>query len=173
MNNLAPYEVVKDLFRTGDVIEYHGFDAPGPEIRFRTGYDVNHSELVVVMKSPYTGVMRRYTHAALSPGFMPTYLSNTLANYNGIAYWYPIRDEFVKDIPDIEARAFEYLGVGYDYTGLVKNLFGRTPIEKGLMFCSEACQVCWDLVQEGVAWWPGELIEKGQRWQQPRYQLIG
>jgi hypothetical protein len=177
MNDISQYEILRDQFKTGDVIEYRGTDIIGVGIRARTGYGVNHSELVIVMQSPYTGVKRIYTHGALANGTVPEYLSNTLSKYNGVAYWYPIKPEYEKFIPEIEAEAFNNLGIGYDYGGIVKNLLGRTAIEKGHEFCSEYCQIsCWmcneSIKNNGIALVPGELIEKGGIWQTPGYQLM-
>ena len=177
MNDISQYELLRDRFKTGDVIEYRGTDIIGVGIRARTGYGVNHSELVVVMQSPYTGVRRNYTHGALSGGPQPIYLSDNLSKYNGTAYYYPLKAEYERFIPDIEAEAFRNIGPKYDYPGIVKNLLGRTAVDKGLEFCSEYVQIsCWmcnDAIKNGnIALWPGELTEKGGLWETPGYQLM-
>lgn len=177
MNDISQYQILRDRFTTGGVIEYRGTDIIAMGIRARTGYGVNHSELAIVMQSPYTGVRRNYTHGALAHGTIPEYLSNTLAKYNGVAYWYPLKEEYRDFISDIEERAFEYLGIGYDYFGIVKNLLGRTAVEKALQFCSEYCQICcWNcneaIKNNGIALVPGELVAKGGLWETPGYQLM-
>jgi hypothetical protein len=178
MNDISQYELLRDRFTTGDCIEYRGTDIIGVDIRVKTGEGVNHSELVVVMVSPYTGVQRNYTHGALGNGTVPEYLSNTLAKYNGVAYWYPLKDEYKQFIHDIEKRAFDFLGRDYDYEGIVKNLLGHTAVQtEGRLFCSEYVQVsCWNcndaIKNGGIALWPGELTKKGGLWQTPGYQLM-
>ena len=60
MNDISAYDAIKDLMNTGDCIEFQGTSIISKEIRARTGFDTNHSALVVVMQSPYTGIKRRY-----------------------------------------------------------------------------------------------------------------
>ena len=181
MNDISQYLILKEegIITTAGVIEYRGTDIIGVGIRARTGYGVNHSELVIVMQSPYTGVKRYYTHASLAAGPVPVYLSDRLAKYNGTAYYYPLKAEYQEFIPQIEAKAFEYLGVGYDYPAIAKLLFGRTHIDLNLLFCSEFCQAsCWmvnDTIRNGgIAFVPGELTKKGGLWitEGGAYQLM-
>jgi hypothetical protein len=177
-NNISQYEILRPQFTTAGVVEYRGTDIIGADIRAITGYGVNHSELVIVMQSPYTGVKRAYTHGALSDGTVPEYLSNTLAKYNGIAYWYPLKPEYESFIADIEKRAFDFLGRDYDWAGLAENLLGHTKVQmEGREFCSEYVQICcWNcndaIKNNNIALWPGELTEKGGIWQTPGYQLM-
>lgn len=169
MNDISFYTAISDQFNSGDVIEFQGYDDLGKLIRAKTGYDVNHSGLVIVMQSPYTGVKRRYIHEAMADGVVTDYLSVVLRKYNGIAFWYQLDDQYKSEIPAIEGRAFQYVGVPYDYTGLVKQLFGHAVVETEKMFCSEYVYVCHN--GEGDAPWPGEVITKLNRWK-PRIQII-
>ena len=172
MNDISAYDAIKDQMNTGDIIEFQGTSIISKEIRARTGFDTNHSALVVVMKSPYTGLTRRYMYEAVNDGVDPNYLSVVLSKYDGVAFWYPMRNENVPRIPEVEERAFQYLGVAYDYKGLITNLFGHGHINTHALFCSEFVQLCWGGTEQDTAWWPGEIIEKMNLWKFPRVQLM-
>jgi len=172
MNDISPYDAIKDQLQTGDIIEFRGTSIISKAIREMTGFDTNHSALVVVMQSPYTGVKRRYMYEAISNGVDPNYISTILARYDGTAYWYPLRDENISRIPEVEERAFEYLGVGYDYKGLIENIFGHLHLNTHALFCSEFVQLCWGGTEQDTAWWPGEVVQKMNLWKYPRVQLI-
>jgi hypothetical protein len=164
---------------TGDVVEFAGADIPGPEIRWKTGRDTNHTGMIVLMESPYTGVRRRYLHEAVSGGVQGDYLSNVLQNYKGKAYWYPLKNEYRIEIPQIEERAFPphpaSLGTSYDWGGLIKQLKGHQTINleesDHIVWCAEAVYI-WHGAKTGdTAWWPGELEEMVPRWKE-RIQIL-
>ena len=169
MNDISFYTSISDQMGSGDVIEFQGYDELGKLIRAKTGFDTNHSGLVIVMQSPYTMIKRRYIHEAMADGVVTDYLSVVLRKYNGIAFWSALDDEYKTEIPAIEGRAFQYIGVPYDFAGLVRQLFGHAAVETEKMFCSEYVYVANG--GEGDAPWPGEVIKKLNRWK-PRIQII-
>jgi hypothetical protein len=166
MNDLTEYQKVRSLMKTGDLIEWRANSLLGEAIRLKTGYDVNHSSLVVILSSPYSGQRRVFLFEALSDGVDVTFLSRKLEQWDGKAYWYSLKDENLTEIPSIEERAFSYLGVPYDYEGLTQQLFGHVQIETTKLFCSEYVQVDVTGQIDGVAFVPGELPEKVQMWNQ-------
>ena len=114
MNDLTLYNTYRPKIDTGDLIEFAADDELGRLIRWKTGEDVNHSALVIVMDSPYTKTERRYLHEAMADGVETDYLSVVLSKYNGHAWWYPMKPDLNSLKGEIEDIAFQYVGVPYD-----------------------------------------------------------
>lgn len=173
MNDLSKYNAVRSQIGTGALVEWHANSLLGDAIRLKTGYDVNHSSLAVILDSPYSGSRRVFVFEALSDGIDVTFLSKKLEQWDGKAYLYLLKEEFVKDIPQIEERAFSYLGVPYAYEGLIKQLIGHTVITEGetptTLFCSEYVFICHGGI--GNAPVPGELPLVMPHWTE-RIQIV-
>jgi hypothetical protein len=101
---------------------------------------------------------RIFITEALSNGVVPNFLSVSLEQYAGEAYWYPLKDEWEDKRNEIEDRAFSFLGMPYDYENLVKNAWGHTEIRTDRLFCSEYVFVCYGH-ETGLAPTPGDLAK--------------
>lgn len=164
MNDLTLYQKVRGQIGTGALVEWHANSLLGDAIRLKTGYDVNHSSLAVILDSPYSGQRRIFVFEALGDGIDVTFLSKKLEQWDGKAYLYLLKEQYAPEIPLIEERAFSYLGVPYDYEGLTRQLIGHCKIETDKLFCSEYVEVCLGGTPNDTAYWPGELPEKMQKW---------
>jgi hypothetical protein len=165
MNDLTTYNKYHPLMQTGDLIEWHGYSLLDIAIRKRTGYDVNHSSLVVILNSPFTE-RRVLLFEALASGICITFASQQLRDYNGHAYYFQMKDEFaVKEfMATVEGIAFLFAGIPYDYKGILENLFSHDTIQTNYLFCSEFVQICHGGKIGDIAYWPGELPEKIKHW---------
>jgi hypothetical protein len=162
MNDLTVYQSLRGQMKTGDLVEWRADSLLGEAIRLKTGYDVNHSGIVVVLDSPYSGLQRVFTFEALGDGIDVTFMSVKLRDWKGKAYWYALKEEFWNQILSIEEKAFSYIGVPYDYAGLVEQLVGRVQVGDHKLFCSEYVYICNG--GTGTAPVPGELPLVMQRW---------
>jgi hypothetical protein len=157
--------------QTGDLVEWHENSILGEGIRLRTGYDVNHSSLVVVLNSPYMG-KRVLLFEALADGIDITFASQRFGADNGHVFYYKVKDAVAPKIPLIEGIAFGYVGTPYDYVGIAEILMlGHQMIgDDKRIFCSKFVEVAHGGEPHDIAYWPGELPQKMQHWQ-TRVQL--
>ncbi len=171
MNDLTLYNKLRPTIQTGDLIEWHENSILGAAIRERTGYDVNHSSLVVVLNSPYMG-KRVLLFEALADGIDITFASQRFGTDEGHAYYYAMKSELEAMRPGIETIAFGHVGVPYDYIGIAEILvLGHQKIGNDKrIFCSKFVEVAHGAQPNDIAYWPGELPVKMQHWQE-RVQL--
>jgi len=172
MKDLSIYEKYRAGMKTGDLIEWHDNSIVGAGIRDVTGYDVNHSSLVVVLNSPFSG-FRVLLVEALTSGVEITFASQRLASTDGNAYYYPLKDE--NAVPSwmapVERNAFAFVGQKYDFTDVAQQMFHHTAIGDYIqVFCSELVQICTGGKIGDIAFRPGELPEKWPKWK-PRIQF--
>jgi len=160
VNDLTLYNSVRDqmLNDTGGCIEWHSNKPLGAAIQSFSHSYLNHASLLIPMRGRKEP--RIFITEALADGVVPNFLSVSLAQYDGEAYWYPLKDEWEPKRNDIEDRAFSYLGVPYDYENLFKNAVEHTDIRTEKLFCSEYVWVCYGFTT-GPAPRPGELAQKG------------
>lgn len=153
MNDLTVYNEVKDLMKTGDLIQFStdGFLSKSIQAMTRNqrrfferehGINVNHTAFVVRFKDLEGN--RRYIPESLAGGASLSLLSRKLKDLDGHAYWYQpyLTDEERNRIGE---RALDYIGncVPYGYGDLLRFAFSRPEIniENGLI-CSEYYMAC-------------------------------
>ncbi|MGP8154365.1 MAG: hypothetical protein ACLQBQ_09550 [Smithella sp.] len=171
MNNLDVYDKLRPTIQTGDLIEWAGTDLLDKAIRLKTGYDVNHSSMVV-LDNDLTGLIVR-DYEALADGIDSMPLSIELATSSGHVYYYPLLPEFssLEQRTEYNRIALRYERTPYDYISIAKILFlGHRKIEEGKLFCSEFVEICHGAKDGDTAYYPGELPEKMKHWGQ-RIQL--
>jgi hypothetical protein len=158
MNDLSLYEAVRSemLKDTGGCIEWHADTALGRSIQFFSHAYFNHSSLLIPMKGRKEP--RVFITEALGNGIVPNFLSCSLSCYEGEVYWYPLKDEWDSQRDIIEDRAFSYIGVPYDYEGVLRNAWQQLEIETDKMWCSEYVWVCYGYTC-GKAPTPGDLAK--------------
>jgi len=155
VNDLTQYLAIREHIKTGDLLQWQSNSLLGRLIRAKTQKDrrlyetvhdinVNHSSLAVRMIEESTGDLRVFTTESLEKGTVPAFLSVRLQQYDGKAWWYPLKEEWDSARIVISRRAFEYLGIGYDYWAIIKYLFNRTPkLDSKHLYCNEYCCLCW------------------------------
>jgi hypothetical protein len=156
MNDLSRYEAVKDQMKTGDLLQWHSDSLIGWAIREKTGSNVNHSGLVIRLQE-YEGLeRRRFTHEALEHGIVMNLLSRRLEQFDGEAWWYPLKDEWNEKRQAIGERALSFTGIPYDYPAIIEQLFGDVKADSAQLFCSEMCFLAYGY--QGTAPNPGNLV---------------
>ena len=156
-NQLSLYLAARGQMRTGDLLQWKSNSLLGAAIRLKTQKDrrehevendinVNHSSLAICLTEKESGDLRMHTNEAMGGGTIPAFLSVRLQQYNGSVWWYPLSDELDEQRIGIGRRAFENLGIGYDYWAIAKQLFGIHPkIDGSRLYCNEYCCVCWGI----------------------------
>lgn len=137
MRDLSQYLGVQHMMGTGDLIEWQSKGVIGKGIMAVTGKNVSHSSLVVL--SHYKGCDRRFIIEAVRTGLEFHFLSESLQHYDGKAWWWKLKPQF-DDLRDkIGAWAFENLAmhIGYDFTGVLGQLFRRVSLDAKRYYCSE------------------------------------
>jgi len=154
---LANYLKYRNQMSTGDLLLWKSHSLLGAIIRWFSKANVNHASLVI----PLMGLnqYRIFTTEALEHGIVPNFLSERLSKYEGEVFWYALNDEWDKKRPEIENKAFQYIGVPYDYRSLFKNAFGKVSADARELFCSEYCFICYGF--EGKAPTPGDMPKLG------------
>ena len=136
MNDLTTYRRKRDDMHTGDVILFSSDDILGRAIRLFTSR--SHVSLVVRLPDYEGREKRRFVlEAHAIHGVVPVLLSKKLENYNGRAWWQPLRDEFDLVRRHIGTWAFAQIGKKYDYPGLLASALGHVSENAGAFFCSE------------------------------------
>jgi hypothetical protein len=155
MNNLSAYEAVKDQMKTGDMILWSHNSLIGKLIEGFSHANVSHASLVIRLQE-YEGLERRRFHMeATGKGVYPNLLSRALAHYDGEAWWYPLKDEWDSSRQAIGEKAFQWLGVDYDFEGTLRNAWEKVKADPTKLFCSEYVFLCYGL--SGLAPTPGNL----------------
>ena len=159
MNELNKYNLVRDQMRTGDLLQWRSNSLLGKLIRWKTGAKVNHSSLVIRMKE-YEGLERRvFTTEALEHGIILNLLSKRLQDHAGSVWWYPLKVYMNEKRQSIGEEAFRYMGIGYDYLSLFKQIIGKVNVDAKKLFCSEYVYLCYGYI--GKAPNPGEMMKLG------------
>jgi hypothetical protein len=143
--DLSQYYGVQDQIKTGDLVEWRGTGLVARTIRLFTRRKVNHSSLIV--RLPYKLCERRYMIEALEGGLEFRLLSKRLEDYAGEAWWYGLKPEYHPLRREIGQWAFDRLseGKGYDYQGLVAQIFGRVSADARRFFCSEFIDLAYQI----------------------------
>jgi len=153
--------------RTGDMLEWRGRSVLARAIRYFTGKQANHTS-VTMWLTEFKGLQdRRFTIEALAHGLELNLLSERLANYNGIVWWYRLKKEYDALREQMGAFAITKLGqrIGYDYGGALRNAVCRVSVNARAYYCTEYVQAIYTniglLDDKLKALRPGEIEEYG------------
>lgn len=148
---MMPYSEARKDFQVGDCITWEGEGGISAGIEFFTGHKTTHVSVLLmeVRQTPRWLIMEAWEggHGFLSGEVGDNFLSKKMQGYNGRCVWRPLHpalDDYREAIAD---RLWSYMGVGYDYKGLVRQVGGRVLVDRKAMFCSELAQVCY---REGI-----------------------
>ena len=141
--NLNKYKQVKHLMKTGDAIQWRSKGAMvGWLIRFFSHGKFNHSSLVIALREYGNLKNRRFILEAVGEIELRI-LSKRLEEYDGEAWWYPLKDEYNDCRNKIGEWALLQIGVDYDYKSIWKQTVGRVSACAKKLFCSEFCFLGW------------------------------
>lgn len=170
------YEIVKDLFKTGDVLGWDGRNILHATIDSFTGGDVGHVSQIIRL-SEYEGKERRRFHSeATAKGVMMSPLSNALEDYVGKVWWYPLKDEWDPFRGEIGEKMIALMGRGYDYPTLFKKAVFSPECDDREVICSEYIQLTLlgkligsRVIYDGRVYDPQELLS--QTFFKPRVKI--
>jgi len=143
LNDLSPYNVVRDKMKTADLLLWQSNGIIGQLIQLYTKSPYNHASLVIRL-AEYEGLeRRRYTTEALRHGVVLNLLSRRLEHQNGHVWWFPLKDEWNDKRQLIGERALSYVGIPYDFKGILRFLFGPVSVDVTAIFCSELVAIAY------------------------------
>lgn len=139
VNNLVAYQAVRDLMKTGDLIEFGSDKLVGRIIRLFTRKKVNHTSMICLLQN-YKTITEPHIYiyeANAIDGTELNLLSKVLEKYKGSARWLRLKatDAQREKLSD---WLLEHTGIPYDFKSLFKNALGRVSAEISKLFCSEA-----------------------------------
>ena len=134
-NSLDIYLSKRDAIQTGDAIQWQSRSILGWLIRWRTNSEANHTSIAVRFKEYDTE--RVYILEALEHGTVLNPLSARLKKHDGKAWLLPLKADYAYLRKPMGQWALEHVGVGYDYPGLVKQLWRKVTPNSDRLFCSE------------------------------------
>lgn len=168
---VMPYSEARQYIQTGDLLSWRSSSFIGAGIRFVTGEYVNHSSICTDIKE--YGRERKFCLEALEGGIELHSISRRLEQFKGEVYWHGLKPKFWEYRTALGIAAFNRIGIDYDYTSIIKQLFGRVSLDTKRLFCSEF--VYQDFVDakvpgadpDAIAPNPGELFRIHQFWGMP------
>jgi len=125
----------RENMKTGDLIEIRSHSLIGCAIRKVTGKYVNHTALVIRL-SRYDQD-RVFILEALEHGIVLNLLARRLAELAGRAFWLPLKPEWDDNRAAIGRAGLNYVGIGYDFSGVLRQMFARVSADARRLFCSE------------------------------------
>ena len=159
MNDLSKYNAIKDSLKSGDLILWQTNNFVGNAIQLFTGSIYSHASIVLRL-SEYEGLeRRRFTTEALRYGVVLNLLSRRLEHQNGVAWVFPLKDDWDLKRQAIGEKALSLVGIPYDYGSLWKMISGEVFADALKLFCSEYCFLAYGF--EGQAPTPGEMPSLG------------
>ncbi len=135
----ARYADIRDLTKTGDLIEFRSPGFIGWCIRKRTGQNVNHTAGVFRLDN----INRLSILESLERGPVPHLLSTRLKDFyaiGGVAYWVQLKPQYDEYRNDIAAAWFDSTTCDkrYDYWSIFMQMFRREEhVDMRRLFCSE------------------------------------
>jgi len=148
--------------KTGDMLQWKSNSLIGSLIRWRTARNlpdgwpaVNHTGMVIQLRE----YGRIFTQESLEHGVVLNFLSRRLEQFDGEAWWYPLKDEMEGRRNDIGKKALDSVGIPYDYGSIVKQIIGKVSVDARDLFCSEDYLYCFGY--QGKALSPAEMPELG------------
>ncbi len=163
MTSMDQYYKYRPRIETGDIIEMASNTLIGGAIRLVTGKPVNHTAVAIRLGQYYSN--RVFLLEALEMGITLNFLSRRIAEFSGDVYWLPLKKEHELSRPLIGREALGYVGVGYDYLSIAKQLIGRVSADARRLFCSEHAYL--SLLRAGLPVKrekvpvPGEMVDLG------------
>lgn len=144
MKNLEKYMECRPGMKSGDLVEFRSASTIGRMIRYFTKKDVNHSAFLFRIDE-FVGLKDRvFIIEALGKGLEINALSLRLKEYEGAAYWYPLKSDYEGFRDRMSSYAFlqeaKVVEKQYDYVSLFSNIFGPVSIDAKKFFCSEFYQ---------------------------------
>ena len=159
-DRLTKYKLIRGRMKTGDLLQWQSNSVLGWVIRLLSHGKVNHSGLIFRFQE-YAGLSNnRWTMEALENGFDLNLLSDRLKSFDGMVWWYPLKDEYNECRDDIATWAMLHKGIKYDFLGIVKQIIGRVSANARRLFCSEACYLAYKSAEIPMNW-------KGKKSPQP------
>jgi hypothetical protein len=162
-DKLAAYHLHRDRMQTGDLVEFRTHSTTGCVIRKVTGRFVNHTAIVIrLLQYDQENI---FILEAQPEGVVLNRLSRRLAELDGCATWLQLTDSWDTFRPAVGRAALNYVGLDYDFKGIVKQLFGHISADARDLFCSEYAYL--SLLDGGLpvhqekAPWPGEMYKLG------------
>jgi hypothetical protein len=154
---IMTYREARKDFQVGDCITWEGEGGISAGIEFFTGHKTTHiSTLLSQVREARNRwlIMEAWEggHGLLSGEVGDNFLSRKMQGYHGRCVWRPLHPLLDSYREAIAGRLWSYMGVGYDYKGLVRQVGGRVLVDRKAMFCSELAQVCY---REGI---PREVL---------------
>jgi len=131
-------------------------------IAWKTKSKHTHSAMVL-SKNGATG-KRLLIAEALNCGPTVNYLSERVEKYDGVVWWFPLRNINVKQRNDANIWVWDKVctQTGYDYRSLWKQMFSKVSIDAAQLFCSEMVHIAMmeaKILPEALkAFNPGELV---------------
>jgi len=166
MRDLSQYDGLRNLIKTGDLVEFASNGIIGSSIMAVTGKGVSHSSIVI--RLPYEGSPRRYIIEAVRTGLEFHLLSDVLQHYDGRVIWYGLKPEFDPKRAILGEWLFAELSQhkSYDFGGVIAQLFGRVSLDSKRYFCSEvidAAYIAAGIIQPDPAGArrPGDFVPLG------------
>ena len=162
---MIPYEVMRPSLRTGDIVLWKGNGLLSRAIRIWSKY--SHASLVVRFDPSADGAIlgeQVFLIEALEGGLEFRRMSSRIRGYDGDVH---VLQPFMPDHSRLAVFNFAFSrladGVGYDYGGLIANIFGRVSSDARRYFCSEfayaALAQCGVVEKREKAPRPGDLPE--------------
>jgi hypothetical protein len=154
MNDLTKYNAVKEIMKSGDMLAWQSNSVLGKLIRWRAGWfnkidknrEYSHTSAVLRMQEWEDQERRRYHIEAGPKGFYPAILSNEVKNYDGKLWLYPLKKEYNPLRGAVGLELLSMMGIGYDFPGLVENVFSRIKPGAKWLFCSGAIYMAYKKV---------------------------
>jgi hypothetical protein len=137
MRDLSQYDGLRDLIKTGDLVEFATTGLIGQSIMKVTGRTASHSSIVIRM--PYKNSTRRYIIEAVRTGVQPSLLSDVLQHCEGTCTWYGLKPEYDHLRDRLGDFAFNEMArhKKYDFVGVIAQLFGRVRLNAERLYCTE------------------------------------
>ncbi len=144
--NNTLYNLVRDSMKTGDMLAWHSNSLIGKVIRWKTipsdipkdsPLSVNHTSTIIRLKE-YEGLKRRvFITEALENGIVLDLLSKRIQKFDGKVWLYPLKRNWDDQRQLIGERLLSVVGTPYDYTSILKQIFGYVSVDLRAFFCSE------------------------------------
>jgi len=124
-----------------DILQWRTNSFTGQQIRYWSKGFFNHTGAVIKYSS--FGEDHRWTLEAIATGLHEVYLSDKLAEHNGLCYWFKLADIFEPFRKEAALWLMRRKGKPYDYRSLFKNILGSVFADAKSLFCSEAIFLAW------------------------------
>ena len=148
MRDLSQYDGLRNLIKTGDLVEFSSNGIIGKTIMWKTGRQVSHCSIVI--RLPYKDSPRRFIVEAIRTGVEFQLLSDVLQHYDGKAIWYGLKPEHDDRRDAVGEWTFGELSQHktYDFGGVISQLWGRVNLDTRKYYCSELIDAAY--IEAGI-----------------------